>query len=404
MVAKVATILGFAALWLLAASFLWRTKVPSGLHLPDLDPHRYFTKAELGRTLRYERFQRVDWALSVLATIAALVVVARRGPRLAREIGLGRIGTGIVIAMFTLTTVWFVSLPFAVASHWWEDRHGLTRGDYAEWLVGPWAVLLGQAVFALLIVVLVLVLTGLLPRRWWLAAAPAFTALALLFAFVFPYLDSLGTHSLRSAALKADARTFERRLHVEGTPILVDDVSKTTSQANAMSEGMGPSRRVIVWNTLLDGRFTDGEIGVVLAHELGHTARRHIWKGIAWFGLLALPGAFVIAEITRRRGGLRDPGLLPLALLVLVVIQLAAAPLSNEISRRYEAEADWIALQTTLDPTSARELFERFAETSLQQPDPPSWDYVLLENHPTIMQRIAMAAAWRSRQRQLSPG
>ena len=84
-------------------------------------------------------------------------------------------------------------------------------------------------------------------------------------------------------------------------------------------------------------------------------------------------------------------------MLVLALLGIITAPLENAISRRYEAEADWLALQTTRDPGAAKRLFARFATTSLQQPSPPTWDYVFLENHPTIMQRIAMAAAWRAR-------
>ena len=401
--ARVATITGAAALWVLAAGFLWRTNVPSGLDLPALDADRYFSASELARTLRYERFQRVEWLLSIMATIGALIVLARRGPRLAREIGLGRVSTGVVLGMLVLTTLWFVGLPFALAARWWERRHGLTRGGYVDWFVEPWALLIGQVAFTLLTIVVVLVLAGLFPRRWWIVAAPAFTALALLFAFVFPYVDTVGTHRPRQA-VRAAAAQLERLENVRGTPVLVDDVSDTTTQANAYSEGIGPSRRVVLWNTLLDGRFSFGEVKVVLAHELAHTQRRHVWKAIAWFGLFALLGAFLIAEVTRRRGGLRNPGVLPLAMLVLVLIGLAAAPIENEISRRYEAEADWIALETTRDPAAARRLFERFSSTSLQQPNPPLWDYVLLETHPTIMQRIAMATAWRSRQHQLPPG
>jgi Zn-dependent protease with chaperone function len=399
MAARVATITGAAAIWLLAADFLWRTKVPAGLHLPHLDPAHYFSSAALSRTLRYERFQQIDWLLSVFATLSALVVVARRGPRLGREIGLGRVGTGVVLGMLTITTVWAVNLPFAIASRWWERRHGLAHGGWIEWLVSPWAQLVVRVVIALLTIVLVLVLAGRFRRRWWIAAAPAFTAIALLFAFTAPYVDTLGTHGLRSAALRSAAQTLERREGVTGTPISVQDVSETTTQANAMSEGIGPSRRVVLWNTLLDGRFGFREVRFVIAHELAHTARRHIWKGVAWFGLLALPGAFVIAEVTRRRGGLRDPGLLPLAMLVLAVFQLATTPLVNAISRRYEAEADWIALETTREPGAARGLFEGFSRTSLQQPSPPRWDYVMLEDHPTIIQRIAMAEAWKARSR-----
>ena len=104
-----------------------------------------------------------------------------------------------------------------------------------------------------------------------------------------------------------------------------------------------------------------------------------------------------MAVVTRRRGGLRDPANLPLAVLVVTLITLVAAPLQNEISRRYEAEADWRALQTTHDPASMTRLFKRFQETSLQDPNPPLWAYLWLENHPTLMQRIAMAERYEQK-------
>jgi len=235
--------------------------------MPHLDPRHYFSSAALSRTFRYERFQQIDWLLSILATLAALVVVAKRGPRLGREIGLGRIGTGIVLGMLTITTVWAVNLPFAIASRWWERRHGLTRGGWIDWLVSPWAQLVGRVVIALLTIVLVFVLAGRLGQRWWIAAAPAFTAIALLFAFAGPYVDALGTHGLRSPALRSAAQMLESREGVPGTPISVQNVSGTTTEANAMSEGIGPSRRIILWNTLLDGRFTFGEVSFVVAQR-----------------------------------------------------------------------------------------------------------------------------------------
>jgi STE24 endopeptidase len=87
----------------------------------------------------------------------------------------------------------------------------------------------------------------------------------------------------------------------------------------------------------------------------------------------------------------------PLSLFVLVALSLLAQPVENAISRHMEAEADWAALQATHDPSGATALFRRFVPTTLSEPSPSSFDYVLLENHPTIMQRIAMAQAWRSR-------
>jgi STE24 endopeptidase len=90
-----------------------------------------------------------------------------------------------------------------------------------------------------------------------------------------------------------------------------------------------------------------------------------------------------------------EPAAVPLGLFVLVVLQLLALPLQAAISRHIEAEADWVALQTTRDPTAATGLFRRFTTVALAQPDPPGWSYLLLADHPTIEQRIGMAEAWR---------
>jgi STE24 endopeptidase len=92
-----------------------------------------------------------------------------------------------------------------------------------------------------------------------------------------------------------------------------------------------------------------------------------------------------------------DPANLPFTFLVLVVLALLTAPIQNAVSRRYEAEADWRALNATHDPAADARVFQQFARTSLEEPNPPLLDYLWLENHPTLMQRIAMARAWSAR-------
>jgi STE24 endopeptidase len=87
----------------------------------------------------------------------------------------------------------------------------------------------------------------------------------------------------------------------------------------------------------------------------------------------------------------------PLALLVLVVLQILALPVQNAVIRHLEAEADWVALETTEDPDAARGLFVGFSERALLDPSPPGWSYFLLESHPSVVERIAMAEAWRER-------
>ena len=88
----------------------------------------------------------------------------------------------------------------------------------------------------------------------------------------------------------------------------------------------------------------------------------------------------------------------PLAIFVYVVFQLVTLPLQNVVTRHLEAEADWSALRATHDPAAGRQLFRLFASETLEDPNPPWWDYVLLQNHPTLMQRIEMTQAYAAAQ------
>ena len=275
---------------------------------------------------------------------------------------------------------------------WWQRRHHLSNVGYASYLFGDWVTLGGEFVFLCFALAIVMGLARTLGERWWIAAAPAFVGLALLFAFIGPYLTP--THRLQNPGLRAVATQLEAKERVGHVPIDVETVHDVTSLPNAEAMGVGPSRRVVLWDTLIDGRFTPPELEIVIAHELGHLARNHIWKDVGWYALFAFPGAFLIARLTRRRGGMGEPAAVPLSLLLLVVLGLLALPLENAISRHQEAEADWMALRTTHDPAAATALFRRFVPTTLDEPSPSTFDYVLLENHPTIMQRIAMAQAY----------
>lgn len=388
---------GIAA-WLALAWLLARTSVPH-LHLSGLDQRRYFSPSLLARTARYTRGADAIWAAGKIATLVAFAVLAWVFPKRVRGIGLGRVGTSIVVAMVLLVTLWFVQLPFALASLWWDHHYGLGKFDVAGWIGTQWGALLGEAVAVLVGVVLLVAFAGKFRRTWWLFTGAAIVAIAALFAFTGGYLAAAGTHPLHSAPLRADVRRLEAIEHVRGTPVRVQKVSNLTSQVNAFTSGFGPSRHVVLWDTVLDGRLSRAEVNVVIAHELGHVRSRHIVKAIGWSALVVLPTLFLVALITRRRGGLANPESLPLAFLALAVLTLLTAPIQNAVSRRYEAEADWRALNATHDPSAARGLFQQFAHTSLEQPNPPTWDYVLLENHPTLMQRIAMTRAWAARQR-----
>ena len=298
--------------------------------------------------------------------------------------------------MLGLGIVWLVGLPFGLAAHWWERHNGQSKLGYVDWALQGWATLAAEFLSVCLALVIVMGLARKLGERWWLPGAAVFVAIGALFTFVSPYLD-FTTDPLKNPALLRSVRAYEKELGVGRVPIRVEKVSDDTDQANAYAYGVGPSRRVVVWDTLLRRPFTEDEQRVVLAHELGHHSQHHIPKGIAWFALFALPGAWLLMRATRRRGGMGTPAAVPLALLVVAVLQLASAPLSNAISRRMEAEADWKALEVTKDPAALEGVMRNFSSTSLEDPDPPLWTQLMLGTHPSLAARVAMARAWASR-------
>jgi Zn-dependent protease with chaperone function len=387
-----ATLAVGAAIWVVLAALLWRTTVPS-LHLPHLDERAVFGASLVRHAERYERFLVWNWVASTIATLLAYVAVVRRARTIAPRLGLRPVNTGTVLGMLTITVVWAVTLPFAVAAVWWDRRHHVSTESYGSQVPAQWARLLATAFTTLLLLGIVLLLARRLGRRWWLAAAPTIAAIALLLQFVQPYLASIGTHPLRSAELRAAVARLEATEHAGSPTVRVDDVGGRTREANAFAVGFGPSTHVVIWNTLLDGRFRFREVRFVVAHELGHLARKHTLRGVAWFALLLLPVLGVVAYTTDLRRG----SSVPLALLVLTLAQLVLLPAQNAISRRIETEADWVALDATRDPGAVRGLFRGFVATSLQDPSPPGWVHVLLDDHPTALQRVELGRAWRAR-------
>jgi STE24 endopeptidase len=373
--------------------------VPEGLELPAVEERALLSAGELEEARDFESFLRVLFLLTQLTVLVVFGLYARYGHRFTRESAAGRIGTGMLLAMLGFALLWLAQLPFGVAGLWWERRHDVSTQNYAQWIFESWLGLGGAFLFVCLAILIVMGLAGPLPRFWWIPGGAVFVGLALLFAFVLPYLLP-SQERLRDRELRADAERLARAQGLErAPPVYVQEVREFTTAPNAEAAGLGPSRRVILWDTLLDGRFPDDEVRVVLAHELAHLSRDHIWKSVGWYALFAFPGAFLIARATRRRGGMREAEAVPLALFVLVVLSLLALPVQNAFSRHLETEADWVALETTHDPEDAQSLYRRFSTTALADPTPPGWAYLLMETHPSIVDRVALAEAWRKRRR-----
>ena len=310
--AKRAGLIALAVVWVVSGFFLWRTSVPR-LDIPDLDPRDYFSAAELARADEYRRVSRalLLGSLAVqLVVMALLVWKARPLADALGGIGRGRIRTGILVSAAVVIALWLATLPLGAVSLWWRRRYGLSTQSAAGWLRDQ-AVAVG--VECLLVAAAAAVTLGLaawLGRSWWLAAAPLFVLAGVLYFIAQPLvIQPLFNrfHPLGDQRLTAEIKELGAKEGVTVDKVLVADASRRTTTANAYVSGLGPTKRVVFYDTMLDGRFSPPELESVAAHELGHVARSHIWKGLGWFALIAIPGVFLVWWFTERRGGLPDP-------------------------------------------------------------------------------------------------
>jgi len=396
---KGATIVFAAAAWLLAAALLWRTNVPGDLHRPQLDASAYFSPSQLHRAARYSSVGRLLFLLGVGVQLAVLGLLAGFGRRIARGFALGEIGAGVMIGVAASLFLTLATLPVGLLGLWWNRRYGISKQHYWSFVLGQWGGIFARTATVAIVLAVVMSLARRFPRSWWAIVAPLFVAVGAVFVVVSSLIAPIGTHRLREPQVAPAIERLKQREGVLHTKIRVDDVNDKTRAVNAETTGLGPTTVVILWDTLFKSHLSNRAIEFVIAHELGHAARRHIWKGLGWGFLFTLPLTFLLAEVTRRRGGLHRAEVVPLGLLVAFALSLLATPLENVVSRRYESEADWMALQATRDPAAGREAFRSFTRIDLAQPNPPAWSYVVLDNHPTVMQRLAMTQAWRASSR-----
>ncbi|HKO73892.1 MAG TPA: M48 family metallopeptidase [Gaiellaceae bacterium] len=400
--AKRAGLIALAAVWVVSGFLLWRTSVPR-LDIPHLDPRDYFSPAELARADDYRRVSRALLLGSLAVQVVVMALLVWKARPLADAlggIGRGRIRTGVLVSIAVVIALWLATMPIGAVSLWWRRRYGLSNQSAAGWLRDQ-AVAVGiECLLVAVAATVTLVLAAWLGRSWWVAAAPLFVLAGVVYFVAQPLVIQplFNTfHPLADQRLTAEIKELGAKEGVTVDKVLVADASRRTTTANAYVSGLGPTKRVVFYDTMLDGRFTPAELESVAAHELGHVARSHIWRGLGWFALIAIPGVLLVWWFTERRGGLPDPGLVPLAIAVALVYSLLVMPFGNLVSRRYEAEADWLALTATNNPESFIGVEKRLTVTSLGDPDPPAWSNLLFGTHPTPMRRIGMAVAFRNR-------
>ena len=175
--------------------------------------------------------------------------------------------------------------------------------------------------------------------------------------------------------------------------VLVADASRRTTKSNAYVSGLGQTRRVVLYDTLLE-QAGPAEVRLVVAHELGHRREGHVSKGT----LLMMGGAVgaVVVVWAALGTGAGDPRNLPWILLVGLGLELAGMPLLTSVLRRWERAADRLALELTRDPSAFESVIRSLAVSNLSDLDPPRPLYLVLFTHPTPPERLAAGRAWKA--------
>ena len=287
--------------------------------------------------------------------------------------------------------------PLAFWRGWWRERRwGFSTQGTGGWLGDRGkglavSIVLGAGAWAAAVA-----LARALPGWWALPAGAALALAVLLLSFVAPIvLEPLFNRfrPLGDETLAASLRLLSQRAGVPVREVLVADASRRTTKVNAYVSGIGRTRRVVVFDTLLEAA-DPAAVEVVVAHELGHRRDGHVVK----FTLLGMAGAAVAVLVLWAVLGTRvgDPRTLPEALLLLLVLELVALAPGAWLSRRFERAADRCSLDLTEQPAAFARAHLELARRNLSDLEPPRLVYVLLFSHPTAPERLAAGRAWRA--------
>jgi Zn-dependent protease with chaperone function len=356
-----------------------------------------FSHEEVERASRYHRPLYASLVVSFGLSVAVYSLLAWTwiGDRLWDAVaGLGWAGAAAAWAGLVLAVADLVGLPLA----YWrgflrERRWGFSTQTAREWIVDRGK---GLAVSILLGVAAWTGVVGLaraLPG-WWPAPAAAALALAVLFlSFVAPVvLEPLFNRfrPLEDEHLAGELRALARRAGVPVRDVLVADASRRTTKVNAYVSGLGSTRRVVLFDTLLAAA-GEPELRLIVAHELGHRRDGHVAKLTLAAMSAAAAGVVLLWAILGTRVG--SPRELPVVLLLAAVFELVLVAPSAWLSRRFERAADRASLELTNDLPAFERAHVELARKNLSDLVPPRLAYLLLFTHPTPPERLALARA-----------
>ncbi len=356
-----------------------------------------FSADQIAAAEAFSREARLwSWSsLAVSLAIACWLGFSRLGTRLAGSVP-GPWWVRVVLVVAALAVLGrLVTLPFALLLHGHLVDYGLSTQTRSEFVVD---LAKGEAVGIVVTALALLVLVGC-ARRWrraWPAIAGGVLAgFVMVGSLVYPVLvepifndfEPLPDGELRSQILElADEEG------VDVQDVLVADASRRTTTLNAYVSGLGTTRRVVVYDNLVED-LPRGQALSVVAHELAHARHRDVLTGSLLGAAGALCGVGLLGLVIgiRRGPAMADPVVVPLVLALVALAAFVSTPVQNTVSRQIETRADVDALRATGDPEAFVQMQKVLALRSFSDPTPPALVQFWFGSHPTTMQRIGLA-------------
>jgi STE24 endopeptidase len=395
-----------AALVVLALVLVPWDWVPGGTLIPARDVD-VFTTAQIARAENHARVMRaLFWSSYAVSLVVALLLgLTRAGSvltaRLQRLLPGGRWWlAGPVVVLVLLLVGRAVTLPFALLVRERRLEVGLTYQSLGGWLTDVGLSLLVSWVTTSLLVLLLVGAARRSPRRWFTWAAGIVVALSYLGSLGYPVVvEPLFNRftSMEEGPFKESVLELAEAEGVAVDDVLVADASRRTTTLNAYVSGIAGTRRVVVYDNLVED-LEPAQARSVIAHELAHAKHDDVLVGTSLGALSGVAGVCLLAllldsrSLRRRAGtdGPADPRGIALVLALVAVGGLVVSPVQNAVSRAIEVRADRSALVATDDDEAFRELQRQLALRSLADPTPPWLSQLWFGSHPTVLQRIGL--------------
>ncbi len=395
-----------AVLWL-AAAICYVLLIPPVKVASPADASAHFSKAEIARIEGAAPYRNASFRYAMARTAVTLLLLFGFafwfGQRIQKLTSTSKLRSFLLFFTIVYWLLFVVCLPIDYADGVvLESQWGFLRMSGGEWF---WHHLKSSLVSFCggLVAVTLIGLFMLRIKKWWLPAAVVSVVFSFVVAFLAPLVIApLFAHfrPLKDEKLATRLISIAKKAHIPTDRVLVCDASSRYTHTNAYFSGLFSTRRVVLYDTLLQNHPSD-EVEVVVAHEAGHARHHHILKGLLlgavvlfafWASVAALVGWLTKKGIA----SVQEPRVLAFVALCAIVLSLLLAPFENYLSRRCEAQADLEALRLTNNPNAFIRAEKRLALHNLSSLNPSRLRYLWFATHPTPLERIGMAEAFRA--------